>query len=84
MRNVSYFKPKNFPEHVTITELSRLIEIDVAWLRRLERAGRIPKAQRVKRGKLMVRLWSPDQVDEIAEIISHHRPGRPRKNVETD
>lgn len=80
MRDVSYFKPSGFPDHVTITELSKIAELDVAWLRRLERAGRIPKAVRVRRGKLMVRLWSPEQVEEILFIVARHRPGRPRKD----
>lgn len=76
-RDCSYLKPRGFKGHFTLAELSREIEKDPSWLRALEKEGRIPKAARVRRGKLNVRLWSPDQVEEIREIIAQHRPGRP-------
>lgn len=77
-RDVAYLKPDKFQDHVTITELANKVGRTVSWLRLLERDGRIPKAARVKRGQLQVRLWSPAQVEEIIDIISTHRPGRPR------
>ena len=77
-RDVNYLKPLKFRDYLTLSELSKLVERDPSWIRALERDGRIPKASRVKRGELQVRLWSPEQAEEIAEIISHHRPGRPR------
>jgi hypothetical protein len=77
MRDVSFLKPARFKDYVTISELSRITAKDISWLRRLERAGRIPEASRVKRGELEVRLWSPTQVDEIKEILSRMRVGRP-------
>ena len=77
MRNLEFLKPRKFSEHVTISELSRLVRREISWLRQLEREGRIPKASRVQRGKLSVRLWSPEQVEEIREILYEMRPGRP-------
>ena len=71
------FKPEKFQEHVTITELSRICNKEVSWLRHLEREERIPKAVRVKRGQLEIRLWSPEQVEEIKKILSEMRVGRP-------
>lgn len=76
-RDVSYLKPKKFQTYLTLSELSREIGKDPSWLRALEKEGRIPKASRAKRGKLEVRLWSPDQVEEIRGIIAEHRVGRP-------
>jgi hypothetical protein len=78
-RDLSYLKPERFRDYLTVTELSRLLKKDYSWLLTLERAGRIPQAARVRQGRLMVRLWSPAQVEEIKEIMSKMRPGRPRK-----
>ena len=77
-RDVTYLKPLKFRDYLTLSELSKRVGRDPSWIRSLERDGRIPKASRVKRGELQVRLWSPEQAEEIEEIISHHRPGRPR------
>jgi hypothetical protein len=71
------FKPARFQGHATITELSRIVNKEVSWLRQLERDDRIPRAARVKRGKLEIRLWSPDQVEEVKAIIGNMRVGRP-------
>lgn len=79
MRDVSYLKPKGFQNHVTITELERIIDRDVSWIRKLERAGRIPTATRRQVGVLSVRLWSPAQVEEIKLIVSKIKRGRPSK-----
>jgi hypothetical protein len=76
-RDVNYLKPPRFRDHFTLSELCAWVEKDPSWIRQLERDGRIPRAARVKRGKIQVRLWSPAQVDEILEILSTHRPGRP-------
>ena len=70
-------KPKRFSEHKTISEVCRELDIDRRWIERLEKAGRIPRAARVSVGSLKVRLWSPEQVEEMKEIISTHRVGRP-------
>jgi hypothetical protein len=77
-KSLDYFKPPKFKEYLTLAELCEQIGKDPSWIRVLEAQGRIPKAIRVKRGKLDIRLWSPAQADEIAVIIGKHRPGRPR------
>jgi hypothetical protein len=79
MRDIGYMKPKGYEKHVTLTELSRLVDRDISWLRKLEAENRIPRAKRVEHGQLKVRLWSPNQVKEIREILSRMRPGRPSK-----
>src|SRR5262245_24363294 len=76
-RDLSYLKPPKFRNHVTIIELSRIVNPNRSRLRQLEREGRIPIPARVKRGTLEIRLWSPSQVEEIMDIISQMRPGRP-------
>jgi hypothetical protein len=76
-RDVSTLKPLKFQDHRTIGELAREVDRDVSWIRALEADGRIPKAIRVRRGRLQVRLWSPEQVEEIKEIFRNMRPGRP-------
>jgi hypothetical protein len=77
-RDVSYLKPPRFKDHLTLAELSEKVGRDASWLRVLERDARIPRATRVRRGQIDVRLWSPAQVREIEQIISQHRPGRPK------
>lgn len=76
-RDVRYLKPKKFRDHLTITEVARHVKRDVSWIRRLEKKGRIPKAHRVTRGQIEIRLWSPAQVAEIERIIAGHKVGRP-------
>lgn len=80
-KSLDYFKPPKFKDHLTLAELALQIGKDPSWIRVLEAEGRIPKAVRVPRGKLQIRLWSPEQADEIAKIISKHRPGRPRSRA---
>jgi hypothetical protein len=77
MRNTDYMKPTKFKDYLTITEMSKAVDRDISWLRKLERDGKIPKAARVKVGKLSVRLWSPAQRDEIEVIVNSMRRGRP-------
>lgn len=78
MRDVSYAKPKGYENYLTVTEVSRAVKKDVSWLKRLEREKRIPVAHRVKSGALSVRLWSPQQVTEITDILAQMRRGRPK------
>ncbi len=80
-RDISYFKPKKYKHYFTLAEMAREVQCDPSWLRKLERAGRIPEAQRVQRGKLAIRLWSPADRDEIIRIMSEHRVGRPPKDA---
>jgi hypothetical protein len=76
-RDLAFLKPHGYEKHVTITELSRIVNKDISWLRQLEREDRIPVAARIQRGELLVRLWSPAQVEEIKQILSRMKPGRP-------
>lgn len=76
-RDLEYLKPRKFQDHLTIMELSRYVGKDSTWLKRLEREGRIPQAARVQMGQLSIRLWSPEQVQEIVEILAEMKPGRP-------
>lgn len=77
-RNTDYFKPRNQKDGLTLSEMARFIGCDPSWLRKLEAQGRIPKAARVKRGKLDVRVWTKAQANEIKGIIARHHPGRPK------
>lgn len=77
-RDVGYLKPVKFQDHFTLAELSAHVQRDPSWIRQLEKDGRIPKAQRIKRGKISIRLWSPEQAAECKRIIDTHHPGRPR------
>lgn len=76
-RDTAYLKPKKFQDYMTLSEVAAKVERDPSWIRLLEKDERIPKATRIKRGKLQIRLWSPEQVEEIQAIIATHRPGRP-------
>lgn len=77
-RDVSYFKSAKFPNHITLGELCRVVKRDRSWIRHLEATGRIPNPARVKRGKIEIRLYSPEQVKEVDRILKTLRPGRPR------
>lgn len=79
MRNTDYMKPERFKDYLTIAEMSRSVDRDISWLRKLERDGKIPAAHRVQVGQLSVRLWSPTQRDEINVIVHSLKRGRPRK-----
>lgn len=76
-RTLDYMKPERFKDYLTITELAIFVPADISWIRKLEREDRIPKAQRVPMGKLQIRLWSPEQAEEIKQIIRGHKIGRP-------
>jgi hypothetical protein len=77
-RDVAYLKPTKFQDYLTLAELAEFCTRDPSWLRHLEKQGRIPEAQRVQRGQISVRLWSPEQAKEVKAIIDTHHPGRPR------
>ena len=78
MRDVSYYKPKGYEKHVTLSELALLLKKDATWIRQLENENRIPRAKRIEHGALSIRLWSPAQVDEMRVIFSNMKVGRPR------
>jgi hypothetical protein len=73
---MSYFKPAKFQDYVTVAELSKIVGKDITWIRKLDRQGRLPHASRVQCGELQVRLWSPEQVEEIEEIFATMKIGR--------
>ena len=79
-RDITYLKPPKFRNYFTIKEVAQEVGRDVSRIRILETEGRIPKAVRVTRGSLEIRLWSPAQVEEIREIFAQLRPGRPRSD----
>jgi hypothetical protein len=81
-RDLSFWKPEKFKNYLTLGELAYFVPCDPTWLRHLERVGRIPQAARVRRGKLNIRLWSPEQAEEIRGIIQSHKVGRPRAAAE--
>jgi hypothetical protein len=65
----SRWKPKDKQDWLTMTELARKCGRDVSWLRRLDRQGQLPKAARVKVGRLSVRLYSPAKADQIFQMF---------------
>jgi len=75
---LEHLKPPRFKDYKTMSEVAAEIPVDGRWLRRLEAEDRIPRAQRVPMGKLEMRLWSPEQVEEIKRIIEGHKVGRPK------
>ena len=75
----SHIKPERFSDYLTIGELARVVRKDISWIKRLERAGRIPQAKRVQLGELSFRLYSPAQVKEIEGIFKTMKVGRPRR-----
>jgi len=79
IKDMDFWKPEQFKDYVTISELAMMVERDISWLRLLERLDRIPRASRVQRGQLSIRLWSPAQVEEIKIVLSKMKIGRPRK-----
>lgn len=75
-RSPDYFKPKQFRHsHLTRKEVAVKLGVDPSWLYKMERAGKIPSPARVKRGRIEVRLYSPEQVEEIRVIKSKIKPG---------
>jgi hypothetical protein len=76
-RDLDYLKPVRFRHYFTVKELADYVDRDPSWIKRLERDGRIPVATRITKGELQIRLWSPEQVDEIEIILSAMKPGRP-------
>jgi len=75
---LGHLKPARFKDYKTMSEVAAEIPVDARWLRKLEAEERIPRAARVPMGKLKMRLWSPEQVEEIKTIIEGHKVGRPK------
>lgn len=76
---VDHLKPDKFKNYLTLSELARHVGKDKDWIRKLERAGRLPEPTRHKIGQNEIRLYSPAAVKEVETIFKGMRPGRPRK-----
>lgn len=74
-RNTDYWKPEKFKHYKTLKELAVAVGKDPSWLRKLEHDGRIPRPATVKRGKLYIRLYSPENEVEIRKILATMKPG---------
>lgn len=68
-RDVSFWKPKLYKHYLTLSELAVEVERDPSWIRELEKQGRIPRPARINRGTLKIRLYSPDEVEDIRAIL---------------
>jgi hypothetical protein len=66
---VKWMKPSRFAHYKTSKELACALQIDPRTLKRLEGRGIIPEPARVKRGRLSIRLYSPENEDEIKRIL---------------
>jgi hypothetical protein len=77
-KQVANWKPVKFQHYLTIGEVSRILKKDPSWIKKLERDDRLPIPVRVQRGELEVRLYSPEQVEEMREIFRRMKPGRPK------
>lgn len=71
------WKPKNMRNHLTMTELCRVVNRDPSRIKQLEKRGVLPKPVRVKVGELSVRLYSPKEVQQIKQHFKLAKPGRP-------
>jgi len=80
-RGVDYFKPPKFAHWLTLSELEAEVGKDKSWIKKLERAGKIKKAKRFRRGALHIRLYSPEDVQEIKEYFATQKPGKKPKKV---
>lgn len=74
-------KPKGFEDYLTVMEVARIINRDRSALARLEKKGKLPKPIRVKVGRLQVRLYSPEEVEQIVEYFKNIKPGRPKEST---
>jgi hypothetical protein len=81
-RDPLYFKARNFKDYLTVKEVAIFVSRDPSAIRRREREGKIPKAARVKRGQLEIRMFSPTQAQEIKEYFEKQKAGRPKKEKE--
>lgn len=77
VKDMAFVKPEGREDYMTLVEVCAMLKRDPSWIRQLEKEGRIPKAHRVRMGTLRIRLWSPRQVEEIQEVLSKMKRGRP-------
>jgi hypothetical protein len=64
------WKPEGFKDYLTVMELARFVDRNVSTIRRMDRDDRLPKPARVRHGRLMVRLYSPEQAEEVKAIFA--------------
>jgi len=76
----SRWKPEGFEDYFTTAELCRAVRRDRSRIFRYEKEGLIPSPVRVKVGRLKVRLYSPQEVRQIADFFKNLKPG-PRKST---
>lgn len=76
--NFNRWKPKNMRNHLTMTELCRVVDRTPARIKQLEKTGRIPAPVRIMVGELPVRLYSPKEVAKIKKHFANAKPGRKR------
>lgn len=76
-RTFDSYKPEKFKHYLTIGELVLHVKHDVRWIKRLEAAGKIPRAVRHNG----VRLYSPDQVKDVENYFATSQTGRPKRKV---
>ena len=74
------WKPEGFEHYLTMAELCRAVKRDPSRVRRAEQAAKrgeivFPSPIRVKVGKLRVRLYSPEEVEEVREWFRNAKPG---------
>lgn len=67
-RDPSYYKPTRYKHYKTRKEVAVMLGVDESWLYKMEKAGRIPAPARIKRGRLEIRLYSLEIIDEIKNI----------------
>jgi len=78
VKNLNHFKPRKFRHYYTLAEVAEAVHRHKSRIVKLEAEGKIPKASRVQAGEISIRLWSPDQVEEIKWLLrTTIRPGRP-------
>jgi len=75
----SRIKPKGFEDYLTVMEVARLVKRDRSALARAEKRGKLPRPIRVKVGRLQVRLYSPEEVEQVIEHFKNVKPGRPKE-----
>lgn len=68
-KKMRWMKPERFQHYKTLGELAEALHVDPKTLRRLEKAGITPEPQRVSRGRITIRLFSPENEADIAQIL---------------
>lgn len=76
-----WMKPEKFRHYKTSKELACALHVDPRTIKRLERLGTLPEPARVSRGLLRIRLYSPENEEEIKKILEEgaYRKKRGRK-----